>query len=125
VIGDVSHRKHYFERPRRCIGMATDFRTTFLNFDATTGQVQEEKATVVFDQPVNRFVAALQGYDLSYAGGEDHHLGQLLVELFSDRTPGTNNAVDVIVRYLLRDASGNIDDPYQGAVGVHVIADVA
>jgi hypothetical protein len=104
--------------------MATDFRTTFLNFDTTTGQVQEEKATVVFNQPVNRFVAALQGYDLSYAGGEDHHLGQLVVELFSDRTPGTNNAVDVTVRYLLRDASGNIDDPYQGAVGVHVIADV-
>ena len=79
--------------------MATDFRTTFLNFDTTTGQVQEEKATVVFNQPVNRFVAALQGYDLSYAGGEDHHLGQLLVELFSDRTPGTNNAVDVTVRF--------------------------
>jgi hypothetical protein len=104
--------------------MAVDFRTVFLNFDATTGQVQEEHGRAVFSQPVNRFVAALQGYDVSYAGGEDHHLGQLLIELFSERTQDTNNAVDVTVRYLLRDASGNIDDPYQGAVGVHVIADV-
>jgi hypothetical protein len=104
--------------------MAIDFQTVFLNFDATAGQIQDETTRVVFNQPVNKCIAALQGYDVSYAGGEDHHLGQLLVELFCAMSEENKTAVDVTVRYLLRDASGNIDDAYQGVVGVHVIADV-
>jgi hypothetical protein len=107
--------------------MAIDFRTVFINFDASRQDVREQKATVVFNQPVNKFVAALQGWDIQFSES-DRPFGRFLIELFSDRAPGTNNAVDVTVRYLLRDFTppqpNPPDDVYQGAVGVHVIADV-
>jgi hypothetical protein len=82
--------------------MAIDFRTVFINFDASRQDVREQKATVVFNQPVNKFVAALQGWDIQFSES-DRPFGRFLIELFSDRAPGTNNAVDVTVRYLLRD----------------------
>jgi len=102
--------------------MAVDFRRTSITFDPTSGQTQNETATVVFNGRVIRADAALNGFDVQFTDS-DHHIFRQTVDA-SIRTVN-NNTVTVGVRYLLRDSSGNIDDRYNGRVDVLVIADVA
>lgn len=102
--------------------MAIDFRNLQISFDPTRGRAQRESATAVFGSPVRRANAALKGFNITYNNG-DHHL--LRQEVDIDVTSVLNNTVTVAVDFLLRDGSGNIDDPYSGSVEVLVIADVA
>jgi hypothetical protein len=102
--------------------MAIDFRRGSINFDSTRGQTQDEVTSVVFNSAVRRADVALNGFDVQYTDN-DHELFRQMVDAsiaaIRDRT------VDVRVRYLLRDSSGNIDDRYHGRVDVLVIAEVA
>jgi hypothetical protein len=103
--------------------MAVSFKRLTLNFDTTTGGEQVEKATAVFGSKVNRAQAALNGFDVQY-DNTDRELKRLKIDV--DNSPVINgNTVEVTARYLLRDNSGNIDDPYSGRIDVLVIADVA
>ena len=102
--------------------MPIDFRRATINFDPTSGQEQRETSSVTFGSTVLRADVALNGFDIQYNNG-DHHLLREKVDAsiaaISDRT------VTARVNYLLRDASGNIDDTFSGSVQVLVVAEVA
>lgn len=102
--------------------MAIDFRRTSITFDPTSGRIQNEVATVVFNSRVVRADVALNGFDVQFTDG-DHHIFRQIVD--ASISTVNNNTVTVAVRYLLRDSSGNIDDRYHGRVDVLVIAEVA
>jgi hypothetical protein len=102
--------------------MPIDFRRTSITFDPTSGQVQNEPATVVFNSRVIRADAALNGFDVQFTDG-DHNLFREMID--ASILTINNNTVTVGVAYLLRDKSGNIDDRYHGRVDVLVIAEVA
>ena len=101
--------------------MALQFRQLTINFDATSGRKQTEAATAVFGGRVHTAEAALKGYNIRYTNG-DHHVLEEEIDL--DITNVNNNAVTVAANFLLRDSSGNIDDPFRGFVQAVVIADV-
>src|SRR2546426_8687416 len=101
--------------------MALQFRQLTINFDATSGRKQTEAATAVFGGRVHTAEAALKGYNIRYTNG-DHHVLEEEIDL--DITNFNNNAVTVAAKFLLRDNSGNIDDPFSGFVQAVVIADV-
>jgi hypothetical protein len=63
----------------------------------------------------------LQGFDIRYTNG-DHHVLQESIEVSAFVLGG--GVVDVAANLLLRDGSGNIDDPYSGTIDAVVLADV-
>jgi hypothetical protein len=102
--------------------MTLDFRLLNINFDPTTGRAQRESATAIFNSRVIKAQAALKGFNISFNNG-DHNFLREQVDI--DVTGVQNNAVEIAVDFVLRDNSGNFDDPYSGSVEVLVIADVA
>lgn len=100
--------------------MALQFQRSRVSFDPTRGRVQTEPRTVSFQSRVRTAHVALNGFDVRYNNG-DHHVLEQTIDI-SDPTIA-NNAVSFSVNLLLRDASGNIDDPFSGWVDVLVIAD--
>ena len=100
--------------------MPIDFRRTRISFDPTSGREQRETGAVVFPTNVRRAEAALNGYSISYNNG-DHHILAQKIDVDVPRVVG--NTVFVDVNFLLRDSSGNIDDPFSGFVDVMVVAD--
>jgi hypothetical protein len=101
--------------------MALEFRTTTVVFDPTKGRVQSGPGFVNFDKPVRIAECALQGFNVKYDDG-DHHILQETIQITNIVVNGTQ--VSFTVNFLLRDGSGNIDDPFEGQVNVLVIADV-
>jgi hypothetical protein len=102
--------------------MALEMRQLTMNFDATSGIVQEQQATAVFSARVEKAEAMLKGFDIRYTNG-DHHVLQQRIDL--DVIAINNNTVTISSQFLLRDSSGNIDDPFRGFVQAVVIADTA
>ena len=102
--------------------MALDFRVMGFGFGPVTGKQQVLVGPVDFGQPVLRADAAIKGFESQFDEG-DHHVHAHTVVASIDRIENTK--VFVKVTYLLRDSSGNIDDPYSGGVQVLVIADLA
>lgn len=102
--------------------MAIDFRQVTINFDPTRGRRQRESQTVVFNAPVQKAEAMLKGFNLKYNNG-DHHVLEEEVDL--DIISISGNAVTVAADFLLRDSSGNIDDPFSGFVQAVVVADTS
>jgi hypothetical protein len=101
--------------------MPIDFRRGSVHFDSTRGIVQSEPGAVVFPSRVLRADVAIAGFDIFFTGA-DHsfHREAVLakIESVQDRT------VIFRVEFLLRDFSGEIDDPFEGDVHVLVIAEV-
>lgn len=65
----------------------------------------------------------LTGFLVEFSGGNDHHLGQLDIQV-NVPTNGINGAqVQVQATIGLRDWSGNWDDQYDGQVFFTVIGD--
>jgi hypothetical protein len=84
---------------------------------------QVTTTTVTFGSPVTQATAILTGFLVEYSGGNDHHLGQLDVEV-SVPANGINGAsVTVNVTYGLRDWSGNWDDQYDGTINFVVVGE--
>ena len=84
---------------------------------------QVSTATVTFPSSVSQATAILTGFLVEYSGGNDHHLGQLDVQV-TVPPGGVNGAtVSVTVTYGLRDWSGNWDDQYDGQIFFSVIAE--
>ena len=100
--------------------MPIDFRRTRITFDPTSGREQRETGAVVFPTNVRRAEAAINGYSITYNNGDHHILAQ---KIDVDQPRISANTVFVDVNFLLRDSSGNIDDPFSGFVDVTVIAD--
>ncbi len=102
--------------------MALEFRQVTIHFDPTRGRKQRESQTVTFNSTVQKAEAMLKGFRLRYDNG-DHHVLEQEVDL--DITSISGNAVTVAADFLLRDNSGNIDDPFSGFVQAVVVADTA
>jgi len=102
--------------------MALQFRDVTVNFDPTSGGVQHEQATAVFDSQVLNATVALKGFNVTFDNG-DHHVLQETIEASVFAT--NDNTVTVQVDFLLRDNSGNIDDPFSGSAAMLVLAEVA
>jgi hypothetical protein len=95
-----------------------------INFPSTTGRVQQERRSVSFSRPIRIADIAINGWDISYRNGDHHLLQQKIDCLIESIVPsGSGSTVNFRVDLLLRDSSGNIDDPFGGYVDVLVIAD--
>jgi len=100
--------------------MAIRFKSRRIDFDATAGRTQVESITVPFTGTVRSAEAALRGFDVTYNNG-DHELLRQRIDLDVQHN---SNSVTVTASLLLRDNSGNIDDPFSGHVECLIIADV-
>jgi hypothetical protein len=98
------------------------FKVVRVNFPATTGRDQTVNSFADFNSTVKTAQVAINGFDTTYRNG-DHHLGELRVDCSSSPT-FSGRRVDFSINFLLRDFSGNIDDPFSGWVDALVIADV-
>ncbi len=101
--------------------MAIEMRQVNIRFDSTRGQKQRESQTVSFPARVQKAEAMLKGFRIRYDNG-DHHVLEQEIDL---DTSVSGNSVTVAADFLLRDSSGNIDDPFSGWVQAVVIADTA
>jgi hypothetical protein len=100
--------------------MAIDFKSTQVTFsERVTGQEQSATTRVNFAFPVKNAEVMLAGFDLQFS---DHHRPLKREMINISRTTPIGNDVEVEVKYLLRDGSGNIDDPYVGKVDLVVLA---
>jgi len=79
--------------------------------------------SVTFPSAVSQATAILTGFIAEFSGGDDHHLGQLDVQVIVP--PGGVNGANVTVNvtYGLRDWSDNWDDQYDGQIFFSVIAE--
>lgn len=80
--------------------------------------------TVTMPVAVSQATAILTGFIVEFSQGNDHHLGQLDVQvqvLGGTATPSTN--IQVRVTYGLRDWSGNWDDQYDGTIFFAVVGE--
>ena len=103
--------------------MATDFKTHRIRFDPTSGRTQNEPGTVVFNGRVRKAAAAIGGWAIEFTNG-DHPIRKQEINIRDSEIDIRNDTVSFTVDFLLRDATGNIDDPFKGYVDVVVIADV-
>jgi hypothetical protein len=65
----------------------------------------------------------LTGFVVEYSNGNDHHLGQLDVQVAVPAGGIVGNSVNVNITYGLRDWSGNWDDNYDGQIFFTVIGE--
>lgn len=100
-------------------------------FNARAGIAQRETTRIsVPARPLSPIdvQAVLKGFRVGYANG-DHHILAMEIDLdIANITPiptiSPQSNVTVAADFLLRDASGNIDDPYEGFVQGVLIAQV-
>jgi hypothetical protein len=100
--------------------MALELQSIRIDFPSRRDFDQQIGRAVTFSRNVRTVGAAINGFNLTFNNG-DHHLLQAKVDInpltVRDRT------VTFTVNLLVRDGSGNIDDPYSGYVDVLLIAD--
>jgi hypothetical protein len=102
--------------------MSIAFQTARIEFDKSSGDTQQGRATVIFGQPVNSAEAAIRGFEIGYSD-DDHEIFKEQIEIKRVRVEN-RTGVEVEVDFLLRDSSGRIDDAFEGWVDVLVIADL-
>lgn len=95
--------------------------TTFGQLSGSGPRVQT--TSVTFPSPVTQAMAILTGFIAEFSNGDDHHLGQLDVQVIVPSGGVNATNVTVNVTYGLRDWSGNWDDRYDGQVFFAVIAE--
>jgi len=78
---------------------------------------------VTFGSSVTQATAILTGFLVEYSGGNDHHLGQLDVQVNIPQSGINGATVTVDVTYGLRDWSGNWDDQYDGTINFVVVGE--
>ncbi len=102
--------------------MATEIQKLAFSFPSVTGRRQQQIHQLNFGRPVKNAFAALAGFEVQYDNG-DHHILQEQIQV---EVNGVNGIfVSVAANFLLRDGSGNIDDPYSGFISALVIAEIA
>ncbi|WP_028603535.1 hypothetical protein [Ottowia thiooxydans] len=88
----------------------------------TGGPASTAPQVHTFPNPVDRVFVVLRGFRVGFANGEDHHFGQVLVDLNSSVDTGTRTATINCVLGL-RDKSMDFDDAYSGQVLYTLIAE--
>jgi hypothetical protein len=78
--------------------------------------------TVNLPAAVTQATAILTGFIVEFSNGNDHHLGQLDVQVQVTGAPSGAN-IPVRITYGLRDWSGNWDDQYDGTIFFSVIGE--
>jgi hypothetical protein len=112
---------------KRKRSMALEFVDGTLVFGSTTGKVAETSQISTFSGTVKKVITAvMRGYDFGFEG-RDRAIHELQAQVtgasvIDSQNPG--NQVIVFGLLLLRDFSGNIDDPYHGNIDYTVIAEV-
>ena len=107
--------------------MALEFVDGTLVFGSTTGKVAETSQISTFSGTVKKVITAvMRGYDFGFEG-TDRSIHEIQAQVtgatvYDSQNP--DNRVLVFGLLLLRDFSGNIDDPYHGIIDYTVIADV-
>ena len=101
--------------------MAIVMAKTRFDFPSVTGPQKVQVRQINFGRTVRDVAVMLQGFDIQYTDG-DHHVLEESIEVSAFVLSG--GVVDVSADLLLRDGSGNIDDPYSGSIDAVVIADV-
>src|SRR5262245_50529910 len=98
-------------------------QTSSVSFGPVSGSgPQVSTTTVSFPSAVSQAAAILTGFLVEYSG-DDHHLGQLDVQV-AVPAGGINGAtVTVNITYGLRDWSDDWDDSYDGMINFAVIAE--
>ena len=95
-----------------------------VSFGAVSGAgPQVTSTTVNFGSAVTQAAAILTGFIVEFSGGNDHHLGQLDVQVAVPSGGISGAVVTVQVTYGLRDWSGEWDDRYDGRVFFAVVAE--
>ena len=84
---------------------------------------QVDTTSVTFGSPVSQVTAILTGFLVEFSGGNDHHLGQLDVQVNIPQSGINGATVTVDVTYGLRDWSGNWDDQYDGTINFVVVGE--
>src|SRR5881409_2502010 len=79
--------------------------------------------SVTFPSAVSQATAILTGFIVEFSGGNDHHLGQLDVQVTVPPGGVSGSSATVNVTYGLRDWSGNWDDNYDGTIFFSVIGE--
>jgi hypothetical protein len=79
--------------------------------------------TVTLPGTVSAATAILTGFVAEFSHGDDHHLGQLDVQVQVPAGGVSGQNVQVQVTYGLRDWSGNWDDDYDGTVFFTVVGE--
>jgi hypothetical protein len=99
-------------------------QTDSITFGPVSGSgPQIQSTTVTFPSAVSTAGAILTGFLVEYSGGDDHHLGQLDVQVTVPPNGINGATVTVNVTYGLRDWSGDWDDSYDGTINFAVIAE--
>ena len=107
--------------------MALEFVDGTLFFGNTTGNVAEINQISTFSGTVKKVITAvMRGYDFGFEG-KDRSVHEIQAQVtgatvYDSQNP--DNRVLVFGLLLLRDFSGNIDDPYHGIIDYTVIAEV-
>jgi hypothetical protein len=103
--------------------MGIQFFEGRLTFPEVTGRVNTMGYAHPFNGKIAEAHAVLRGYEVNFDNG-DHHVLQTQVALTCqvDRSNAANDTVHVNGTLLLRDSSGNIDDPYRGWIDYLIIA---
>jgi hypothetical protein len=76
---------------------------------------------IAFGANVSQATVFLSGFTASFSHGNDHHLGNLNVQLTSSIL--SPNSVRVTATFGLRDWSGSWDDDYDGQIFFTVVAE--
>ncbi len=84
---------------------------------------QVSTATVAFPSSLTQATAILTGFLVEFSNGNDHHLGQLDVQVVVPSGGVNGTSVTVNVTYGLRDWSGNWEDQYDGEIFFSVIGE--
>ncbi|MBI1227797.1 MAG: hypothetical protein GC192_21360 [Bacteroidetes bacterium] len=99
--------------------MKVEFKQVTIHFDYTSGIRQREPGTATFSGRVLSAEAMLKGYQIKFKDSNRPFFEQ---EVDIDITGTSGNRVDVAADFVLRDASGNLDDRYGGYVQCVVVA---
>ena len=99
-------------------------QTGSVSFGSISGFGPQVTSTAVtFGSPVTQAAAILTGFIVEFSGGDDHHLGQLDVQVAVPGGGIAGSVVTVQVTYGLRDWSDNWDDRYDGQIFFAVVAE--
>jgi hypothetical protein len=103
--------------------MALQITNTSQSFGPVSGTGPNSTIqTVTLPGPVTQATAILTGFVVQFSHSDDHHLGQLDVQVQVAGVPSGAN-VPVRVVYGLRDWSGEWDDQYDGTIFFAVIGE--
>jgi hypothetical protein len=103
--------------------MALQITNAFQSFGPISGTGPNFlTTTITLPAAVTQATAILTGFTVEFSHGDDHHLGQLDVQVMVTGAPSGAN-VPVQIVYGLRDWSGNWDDQYDGTIFFAVIGE--